>query len=436
MTKYGTSWYRNRRILSGISVGALGRILGLAAPFVTMPWLVDYLGPRVFGIWITATGLTTISAFLDLGLGNALLTRLASAFGRDAIEEARDAISSAYAALGMVALGLLMLGAGLFALAGPVLLHFDIAPMPSDAAIIGTTLFGFIIGIPISIIYRIYYARQQVAVANYWQILGAAISVLVTYLAIRMEAQAWQVTLLYALAPVAAMLAASAWLYLRHPALRPRVAGVSMPLIGDLLSLGMRFLALAVLTSVFLNLDPIVVAWKAGPEAVTNFAVPAKLGSLLLLLVTTLFLPLWAANGDAIARGDYLWLRRSTCRMSLYGSLLVAVLGVGLVWAGDWLIWLWMHDAYDQQTGVLAAFALFATIMALTSPHMMVLNAMGKVGPQIAAFALFGAVSVPLKLWLVDFDQIWGAPVISAVTYSTMVLPIIFLSASKAGAER
>lgn len=435
MTQHSKSWYRNRQVLSGISVGALGRIVGLAAPFVTMPWLVDYLGPRGFGIWITATSLTTMSAFLDLGLGNALLTRLASAFGRDAVDDARDAISSAYAALTMVAVALLVLGAVLFALTGPVLLLFDTTPMPGDTAIIGTTLFGFVIGIPISIVYRVYYARQQVAVANYWQILGAALSMLATYFAIRMGAQAWQVTLLYAMAPVAAMLAASAWLYLRQPALRPRSAGVSMPLIGDLLSLGMRFFALAVLTSVFLNLDPIVVAWKAGPEAVTDFAVPAKLGSLLMLLVTTLFLPLWAANGDAIARGDHLWVRRSTRRMSLYGSLLVAVFGVGLVCGGDWLIWLWMRNAYDQQTAVLAAFALFATIMALTSPHMMVLNAMGKVRPQIAAFAVFGAVSMPLKFLLVDVDQIWWAPVISALTYGAVVLPISFLSARKASAE-
>ena len=423
------SKHRTRRLVSGISTGALGRLLGLAAPFITMPWLVDYLGPRGFGIWVTATGLTTMSAFLDLGLGNSLLTRLSSAFGRDALTEAQEAISCAYVALGSVALAALAFG-GIVAMVGSPALHlFGISALPGEVAILASTLFGFFLGIPASIIYRVYYAMQQFAASNAWQVLGAALSVLLTFLGIYLQVPSWVLTLAYALAPVAAMVVASLWFYVRNPALKPRLALASWPVIHDLLSLGLRFLSLGILTSILLNLDSIVIAWKVGPEAVTQFAVPAKLGSLLMLVVTTLFLPLWAANGEAMARGDHDWVRKNTRRMSLVGGLLVAVLGAGLVLLGDWLIWLWMGRSFDQQTAVLAAVAAFATVMAFTSPYNMQLNASGKVNLQIVAWTGFGFIVVPAKYLLVSETALWWAPLSSAMVYAVTVLPaMIFFS--------
>lgn len=406
-------------------MGGLGRVVGLAAPFMTMPWLVGYLGDRGFGLWITATGLTTMSAFLDFGLGNALLTRLASAFGRDDLEEAREAISSAYAALGLVALALLMIGLTAALIGSPVLQVLHISPAEGDLAIISTTLFGFVIGIPLSIIYRIYYAKQQVAYSSFWQVLGAGLSVLVTFLTIHAGARAWEVTLAYALAPVATMGLASLWFFSRNPALRPTPVLASVAAMRSLLSLGLRFLTLSVLTSFLLNLDPLVIAWKAGPEAVANFAVPSKLGSLLMLVVTTLFLPLWAANGDAIARKDFVWLHKSTRRMSMYGSLFVAGLGLGLIAASDWLIWLWMGRAFDQQTAILSAVAFFAVVMAFTSPYNMTLNALGKVRLQIFAWMAFGLVVVPAKLLLVTDIALWWAPLTSALAYMLTVMPLV-----------
>lgn len=425
MSEQNISHNRTRRLLGGISAGALGRILGLAAPFITMPWMVHYLGPRGFGIWVTATGLTTMSAFLDFGLGNALLTRLSSAFGRDAIPEAQEAISCAYVALGSVALAALALGTLVGIVGAPALHLAEIAPLPGELAILASTLFGFVLGIPASIIHRVYYAKQQVAASNAWQVLGAALSVTVTFLCIHLQAQPWELTLAYALAPIVAMLAASLWFYAQNPALRPRLALASWPVIRDLLSLGLRFLSLAILTSFLLNLDNIVIAWKAGPEAVTNFSVPAKLGSLLMLVVTTLFLPLWAANGEAMARGDHAWVRKNTRRMSLYGGLLVAVMGAGLVLLGDRLIWLWMGRSFDQQTQVLAAVATFATIMAVTSPYNMQLNASGKVSIQIAAWIGFGLIAVPTKLFLVSSSTLWWAPLSSALAYACTVMPLM-----------
>jgi O-antigen/teichoic acid export membrane protein len=424
------SKHRSRTLIRGISAGALGRALGLAAPFITMPWLVDYLGPRGFGFWITATSLTTMSAFLDFGLGNALLTRLASALGRDALTEAQAAISSAYVALGSVALAALTIGGVLALTGGPILSMIGMTPLPGEMAIIASTLFGFLLGIPASIIHRVYYAKQQVTTSSVWQVLGAGLSVLLTFVCIYLQVKPWVLTLAYAVAPVVSMIAASFWFYAHNPALRPRLMLASLPAIRDLLALGLRFLSLAVLTSFLLNLDSIVIAWNIGPEAVTNFAVPAKLGSVLMLVVTTLFLPLWAANGEAMARGDHEWVRKNTRRMSLYGGLLVAILGAGLVLCGDWLIWLWMGRGFDQQAEVLAAVSAFAAIMAFTSPYNMQLNAQGRVTLQIAAWTAFGMIAVPAKYLLVSETALWWAPLSSAMAYAVTILPVMVAAGS------
>ena len=66
-----------------------------------------------------------------------------------------------------------------------------------------------------------------------------------------------------------------------------------------------------------MNADYLVIAHVLGPESVTTFSVPARLFAQLGLLVSLVNLPLWPANGEALARGDVAWVRRITARMTL-----------------------------------------------------------------------------------------------------------------------
>ena len=60
--------------------------------------------------------------------------------------------------------------------------------------------------------------------------------------------------------------------------------------VRDLLTLSSRFFVLSILTAIGLNIDNLIISMNAGPAAVTAYSIPARLGSVLGLLILTLFM--------------------------------------------------------------------------------------------------------------------------------------------------
>jgi O-antigen/teichoic acid export membrane protein len=423
-------WARNpqaRTILSSV----LSRAVALIAPFIITPMMLNYLGPSSFALWVTGTSIISLAAFMDFGIGNSLLTRLAGHFGRSDAKAARHDIGVSYRVLGYIFLA----GFAIFALGlGFVLLWPGARPtmLNSDLAILAIMFVFFLVGLPLTVVYRIMYAHQQIGIFNILQIVSAIISVVLAVWSIKMAFPSWAVVALLSSTPVFVMLGASLWFFHFFPQYKPRGSDFAMSESARaMLRLGAGHLGLGILTAVGMNLDLSLILYSLNSEAVTNFAMPSRIGLLLQTVIATAFMPLWSFNGAAMARKEYDWVRRNTVKMSIGGGLLIAVLGVVLTLGIDPIMQFWTGRAFPDQKLVIAMMTLFSVIVAVISPWNMVLNAAGQVRVQVWAWGAFVIVSTAAKLLVIPHFGAWIAAAISAMAYLLCIAPVMVISALK-----
>ena len=111
---------RSRQVALSSTVGVVQRLAQVAATLITMPLVLHALGIEGFGIWGAAASIAWMTATVDFGVGNALLTGVARAMaGRD-LEAARAEVSAALTVAAGLAVAVLALAVpAVFLLASP-----------------------------------------------------------------------------------------------------------------------------------------------------------------------------------------------------------------------------------------------------------------------------------------------------------------------------
>ncbi|MEV5692514.1 lipopolysaccharide biosynthesis protein [Micromonospora globbae] len=417
---------RSRRLLSGILTAAVSRGAGLLVPLFLIPVMLSYLGPERYGLWTAVLALAGMAAFADLGLGNGLMTKLARCYSTGDTESARGYISSAYWLLVPMSVGACVL----LWLTGAAIPWSSLLGLPSSASaseaqdMVLICLSAFVLNIPLSLVTRVQYAYQQVAVSNLWQTAGNAMALPLVVLAVWAELSPVAVVAASVVGPLLANAGNSVWLYAsRMPEVRPRLGHVDLASMRNLLRLGGLFFLLTVVISAANSADNLVIAHTRGLEAVTEYAVPAKVLAQAGMLVSLVNVPLWPANGEALNKGDLGWVRRTVRRMTLISTAVAVVPAVILVAVGEQMFATWLSAPLGDDRWLLVGLATWWTLLAAIGPRFMVQNAAGLVRPQLVGWAAFLAISLVLKWYGSEKWGIVAVPFVAVGVYLVTVLP-------------
>lgn len=416
---------RERRIALTSITAILYKIIVSATPLITLKITYDYLGVEVYGLWSAVTNFFAIFAFSDLGIGNGLQTKLSKASGLDDTVQCRSLVASTHLILWVVSAILFLI----FAIAYPIvdwaslMNAIDRETIELAAPIVFVIVLPKIFSIPVAIINRTQLALQEGYNSNIWGIAGAILSLI--YIVLCSYLDLGKVFMLCGSSIIPLVVSAlNMFVYygFQRKDLKLSIKYANWKTSKGLMSLGVYFFLLSILTTVGLSMDTFIVAKACTLAEAASFSILYKLALIISSVLTIFCQPLWGANGEAIARGDIEWVKRNTRKVSLALTGVTTICSIIFVFSAPFVFRIWLGENFLYSSSCLIWLCIMQIEQAFISPYFMFLNASGIVKFQLLLFAIFTPVSFILKYFLASTYGIFAVPCVGAVLYMLIIL--------------
>jgi O-antigen/teichoic acid export membrane protein len=388
----------------------------IVAGIVTVPIAIRYLGVEQYGLFVTVTALAGLVGWSDFGIGNGVLTLISRAGGEGDREVAVRIVSAAT----FVLLGIAGALALVFALVYTKIPWADALNVtsPDARAAAGPAVAVFIAftlaAIPLGVAQRAQFGFQEGFIASMFAAAGTLAGVAGLLAAIALGASLPWLVAAVAAGPVIALALNSVWLFgHQRPWLRPRRDAWDRRVAAAVVRTGSLFLVLQVAIAVAYESDSLIIARILGVENVPVFSVSFKLFMVPAIVLAFVFTPLWPAFGDAFARLDYPWARRTLVRSVLTAVAVGVGAGVILVAFGAPIVSVWAGSDVAPSFELRVALAIWALFVCIGGALAAFLNGLNAMRFQAACAAAMMAVNVALSIVLTEAvgvpGVVWGS---------------------------
>lgn len=408
-----------RRLFRAGLTGAatlLARGVTVSLGLITLPLTSHYLGKERFGVWLALSGFITWMAIVDFGLANSLINAISTADGKDDRKAAREAVASAFWLMTVIAALLILICLSLAPLVQWARI-FNVESQQAAAeitpAVIVVLLFC-VLRAPASIIGSIYQAYQEGYVYQIWNGVSGLLAAAGLVVAIQMQmGLPW-----LAAAFLGSMLLADALsaIYLfgwRREWLWPSPRHFDWPQARRLLGRGGQFWIAQVSTLMLLQTDLIIVSMMFGAGEVAGYGTTLRLFALIGAAQMAFIAPLWAAYGEASARGDVEWVSRTFGR-SIRVSLLWSVAATAAMFVATPLLFrLLVTPDVISDPHLRLAIMVTEIINSVTRCIATLLNGLGATRPLAIIAPASGLANIALS---VSLGRLIGAPGVAWAT--------------------
>lgn len=376
-----------RKIWWTAATSAGARVAAIGSSFVVFPLALAYLGTERFGVLVTLTSFVVLFAFLDFGVGNALMNAIASADANTDKPEVVAAVAQAYR-LGVIIclIGLLIATTVPLWLTENLSRLLGVTGEQAKAELrpaIGWLIVLLAFGVPVSLAQRIQMGQQRGYWANLWQASGSVLAITAAFVAIRLDLGVVGLLVATVGAPVAVQLLNSVLFFIRYKYLRMAVFTISAAGTPNLLSTSLGFFGLQVIAAVTFQSGPAIISYLSGASQAAEYATAFRLYSIPSAITSFITLPLWPAYSQAYAREDMSWIRKRFVQAMLFTAGTAGAITISIYFLRDLIMQAWMHDASLISTQTHLAFTVFSLITILSANVASLLNGMGIVRFQL-----------------------------------------------------
>ncbi|MET0497675.1 MAG: oligosaccharide flippase family protein [Steroidobacteraceae bacterium] len=397
----------------------LARASALLSMLVLVPILLTSLDYERFALWMTFSSIVSLMAFTDFGLGNGLMTALASASAKESDHRLQILISNGFAALVLLSVPLALLVVAVASTA-PLGLWLGVTKIPAGelrSAVIILSL-GVMAGGIAGIAGRVQAGLQTGYIASLWTTAASILMFVCLMAGIYWRLPFLDLVAISACVPIVAGIANTIWYFTRtEPGLRPRMAAVDLTQMAGLFRSGGFFFLLQVAATVTFATDNLIIASTVGVEAVPSYAIPARLFGFISLSVAIIVQPLWPAYAEAAARGDMAWVRQTFLRsLAIAFGLSFAIASI-LFLLRNQVFPLWTGSQVKIDSSVAAALAVWCVAESCGVAFAMLLNGLKVARFQIAIALAHTLLSLPIRYLFLQRFGLWGLPAATTLVY-------------------
>jgi O-antigen/teichoic acid export membrane protein len=430
-TPEGRARERQRRVALTALLSSVSKGVAIATGLLAVPLTINYLGVERYGLWMTVSSLITLFAFADLGIGNGLVSEVASAQALGDVRQAAEAVSSAFLVLGIVSLlGAALFGAVYSEVSWPGLFNVSSATAVREAGpALAVFVWCFLVNVPLGIVQRIQMGCQEGYVSALWSALGQIGALLAVIAAIRYEGGLPALILAMSGVPILVTAASAVYLFGRqHRDLRPRWALASWATALRIVGTGGWFLLLQIIAAFHYSADNLIIARLLGPSEVSRYAVGMRLALVCPMITGMWLMPLWPAISEAVARDDWLWVRRTFKRAFVWSTVFNFVGAIVLTTIGDAIAHVWIGRDINLGFGLLGGFGLFTLAAGISGPVAMFMNGMGIIKIQTVTCVLMAVVSLWARIHFAPAYGVTGVILSNAASQIALVsLPSLWI---------
>ena len=428
-TENGRSKERYRRAAMTTVASGAARVIGLLVSLITVPLTFRYLGSERYGLWMVLISIISVMSFADLGIGNGLINAISEAYGKDDRPLAKEYITSAFVMLLGITLVLAAVGAAGYPFV-PWMRLFNVksGAVAEEGAQAFLVLYcWFAISVPLGVIGRAQTGLQQGYFPQIVGAFGSILSLLALLGVIALHGSLGWLVFASTFGTIAATVANGWILFHEHPWLVPRWHAYRANSAVKILKLGLMFFVLQCAYAVSYTSDNIVIAQVLGVAAVAAYAVPQKLFSFVSMVVSVAITPLWPAYGEALARGDVVWVRRAFLG-SLWLTLAITVpICTLLAIAGPWILRVAVGKSLRAPMSLLIVLAVWGVVSAVSVVTSILLNGAGVLKPQTILAVIVSLSNLALSIFLTRRLGVIGVCLGSIIAQLLITFPAYFV---------
>lgn len=408
--------YKNTVAMIGI------RGVSMILTLISAPIMLHHVDRADYGVLLTLTSIVGWVGYMDVGLGNGLRNKLPEFLAKGDFHSAKKIVSSCYVTLAIYVALIIVI----FLIVSPFIDWLGVLNSPtSDAGEIrgltNVVFIAFCIQFLFGLINSILFAYQMPAFQSLFTFVGqfVALIALVIQVYVFDVTSVLQIGAVNSIIPPLVLFLGSIGLFrTKLKDIAPSFKLFEFKSVGSILSLGLKFFVLQMITIVLFQANSIIITRVVSPEAVVEYNLAFKYVSLLTMIFTIVITPVWSATTDAYVRKDFEWINK-TLSFSRKVCIASVFIGVLMVLASKFVYGMWLgRGSIDISYSTTGLIFLYISFEMLYKVYGTIINGTGKVFAQMILTGIIAIIYIPLAIFLANLCGLSGVLIANVIVFA------------------